>query len=49
MENIAFVDPQLREDEVFVRVEVLASAFRALDEAKAGDKRDRRGKRGEAP
>lgn len=40
MENISITDPKTREgDEVVVRVIALATAFRALDEAKAGDKR----------
>jgi type IV pilus assembly protein PilO len=39
MENISITDPQVKEgDEVVVKVSVLATAFRILDEAK-GDKR----------
>ena len=44
MENISLTEPQIKEgDEVVVKVSVLATAFRILDEAKG----DKRGKPGE--
>jgi type IV pilus assembly protein PilO len=45
MENISMTDPAVREDEVFVKVEALATAFRALDESQTDDKPDKRDRR----
>jgi type IV pilus assembly protein PilO len=39
MENISITEPELRGDEVFVEVEALATAFRAVEAAEGGDKR----------
>lgn len=43
MENISITDPERESDEVVVKVEVLATAFRMLEESKQGDKRQKRG------
>jgi type IV pilus assembly protein PilO len=43
MENISVTDPKKEGDETQVKVEVLATAFRMLEEGKGGSKTDKRG------
>jgi type IV pilus assembly protein PilO len=43
MENISLTDPKLQGDDVVVKTEALATAFRALDETKAAPAADKRG------
>lgn len=43
MENISLTDPKLQGDDVVVKTEALATAFRALDETKAQNPADKRG------
>jgi type IV pilus assembly protein PilO len=43
MENISLTDPKLQGDDVVVKTEALATAFRALDETKAANPADKRG------
>jgi type IV pilus assembly protein PilO len=43
MENISVTDPKAESDETQVKVEVLATAFRMLEEGRDGTKRDKRG------
>lgn len=43
MENISLTDPKLQGDDVVVKTEALATAFRALDEKKAAATTDKRG------
>ena len=49
MENISITDPEKEGDDVAVKVESLATAFRMLEESKQGDKRQKRGAPGRAP
>jgi type IV pilus assembly protein PilO len=43
MENISVTDPKAESDETQVKVEVLATAFRMLEEGSEGSQRDKRG------
>jgi type IV pilus assembly protein PilO len=43
MENISLTDPKIQGDDVVVKTEALATAFRALEEAKPGNAADKRG------
>src|SRR5450432_4156133 len=43
MENISLTDPKLQGEDVVVKTEALATAFRALDETKAQSPADKRG------
>jgi type IV pilus assembly protein PilO len=43
MENISLTDPKLQGDDVVVKTEALATAFRALDETKPATAADKRG------
>jgi type IV pilus assembly protein PilO len=43
MENISLTDPKLQGDDIVVKTEALATAFRALDEKKAATALDKRG------
>ena len=49
MENISVTDPKAEGDETMVKVEVLATAFRMLEEGKQGSKQDKRGAAGAKP
>jgi type IV pilus assembly protein PilO len=43
MENISLTDPKVQGDDVVVKAEALATAFRSVEEAKAGAAGDKRG------
>jgi len=43
MENISLTDPKLQGEDVLIKTEALATAFRALDETKAQNPADKRG------
>ena len=43
MENISLTEPKIQGDDVVVKTEALATAFRALDETKAANPTDKRG------
>ena len=43
MENISLTDPKLQGDDIVVKTEALATAFRALDEKTAAATTDKRG------
>ena len=43
MENISLTEPKVQGDDVVVKTEALATAFRALEEAKPGNAADKRG------
>jgi type IV pilus assembly protein PilO len=49
MENISVTEPKAESDETQVKVEVLATAFRMLEEGREGNKRDKRGETAPAP